>query len=150
GSGHHHERARPSSSTASAGITLPASTNMRATRATASSTTTTTTSQSVAPHGCEDSPAHGCGRPFTPVAGRLSVGAVAEVGGETRARLLAERADARARLEHLTRDFESIVAATQGEPPDDEHDPDGATVGFERAQVQALAAATREQLAAID
>ncbi len=69
---------------------------------------------------------------------------------EAREALLAARVDARSRLEHLTREFDSIVASAEGTPPDDEHDPDGTTAGFERAQVQALAASTREQLAAID
>jgi RNA polymerase-binding transcription factor DksA len=69
---------------------------------------------------------------------------------DPRARLLAERSEAQSRLDHLAREFDSIVAAADGTPPDDEHDPDGATVGFERAQVQALGASTREQIAAID
>lgn len=34
--------------------------------------------------------------------------------------------------------------------PDDEHDPEGATIGFERAQVTALVAAARRHLGEID
>lgn len=73
-----------------------------------------------------------------------------EAGDDARTRLRNARADAHTRLEHLTRDFDAIVAAADGTPPDDEHDPDGSTVGFERAQVISLAASTQEQITAID
>ena len=38
----------------------------------------------------------------------------------------------------LTRSFDDIVEAARSSNNDDEHDPDGATVAFERAQVSAL------------
>ncbi len=38
----------------------------------------------------------------------------------------------------LTRSFDDIVEANVNANSDDEHDPDGATVAFERAQVSAL------------
>lgn len=44
----------------------------------------------------------------------------------------------RARLESLERSFDQIVSYSEGTPPDDEHDPEGATVGWERAQLSAL------------
>lgn len=66
----------------------------------------------------------------------------------------ARLADARARtverVGELTRTFDQIASAAALAPPDDEHDPDGATVGFERAQVSSLLAAARNQLAEID
>ncbi|MCU1394115.1 MAG: TraR/DksA family transcriptional regulator [Ilumatobacteraceae bacterium] len=49
----------------------------------------------------------------------------------------------------LTRSFDDIVAAAELTSTDDEHDPEGATVAFERAQVTALlrqAEADREAL----
>jgi RNA polymerase-binding transcription factor DksA len=46
-----------------------------------------------------------------------------------------DRARTAARLEALTRDVDRIVEDTALTPPDDEHDPDGATIGFERAQL---------------
>lgn len=54
------------------------------------------------------------------------------------------------RIDALTRDFESIVASIDGVGNDDEHDPDGVTIAFERAQVLSLLRAAHEQLAAID
>lgn len=56
-----------------------------------------------------------------------------------RARLLAVRADAVARLGALRAEVAGIVEASRDSNADDEHDPDGATIAFERAQVDALA-----------
>jgi len=49
--------------------------------------------------------------------------------------LEAERERAQARAAGLRRDLTAIVEAAALDPPDDEHDPEGATVGFERAIV---------------
>jgi len=56
-----------------------------------------------------------------------------------RERLLAVRAEAVARLRGLRADVAGIVEASRDSNADDEHDPDGATIAFERAQVDALA-----------
>jgi DnaK suppressor protein len=64
--------------------------------------------------------------------------------------LLAERDDSRVRLAALTRDFESIVESSASAATDDEHDPEGATIAFERAQVMALISQVRERLAELD
>lgn len=61
-----------------------------------------------------------------------------------------ERLRTLTRIAAFRRTFEDIVHSTEGSPPDDEHDPDGATVGFERAQVSALLTEAEEHLAAID
>jgi DnaK suppressor protein len=67
------------------------------------------------------------------------------------ARLLAEeRARTRARLHALRRDFDSIVRATEVDPPDDEHDPEGATVAFERQQVAALVTRAERHLEEVE
>ena len=50
----------------------------------------------------------------------------------------AERADTRARAAGLSHDLERIMDAAEGSNADDEHDPEGATLAFERAQVAAL------------
>ena len=65
-----------------------------------------------------------------------------------RDRLLAVRADAVARLRALRAEVAGIVEASRDSNADDEHDPDGATIAFERAQVDALArdAAARSAL----
>ena len=54
------------------------------------------------------------------------------------------------RLASLEREFAGIVEAAQGAGTDDEHDPEGATLAFERQHVAALAQAAREHLADID
>jgi len=46
--------------------------------------------------------------------------------------------------------FDGIVAASAEANLDDEHDPEGATVGFERAQVLALLEQARAHLADLD
>ena len=60
--------------------------------------------------------------------------------------LAAERARTVARLAALRRDFDGIVAASESSNADDEHDPEGATIAFERAQVVALIEQAEAQL----
>jgi DnaK suppressor protein len=57
---------------------------------------------------------------------------------DIRAELLAERAQAEERLAALERDFRSSVEAADAANADDEHDPEGATLAFERQHVAAL------------
>ncbi|SET25280.1 RNA polymerase-binding protein DksA [Geodermatophilus poikilotrophus] len=56
----------------------------------------------------------------------------------------------RAQIESLGREFDAIVAASQASNADDEHDPEGATIAFERQQVAALLEQARRRLADID
>lgn len=65
-------------------------------------------------------------------------------------RLAAERADALARLAGLEREFAGIVEATALAAADDEHDPEGATIAYERQHTAALLGQVREHLAQID
>jgi DnaK suppressor protein len=65
---------------------------------------------------------------------------------ELRAELAHERARTEARAAALARDFEEIVTASADAVRDDEHDPEGATIAFERAQVAALLADATTQL----
>jgi RNA polymerase-binding transcription factor DksA len=67
-----------------------------------------------------------------------------------RAALDAERRATLDQVAGLERDFGSIVAASQADNADDEHDPEGATIAWERQHVAALLAQAREHLAAID
>ncbi|MGY1715897.1 MULTISPECIES: TraR/DksA family transcriptional regulator [Geodermatophilus] len=62
----------------------------------------------------------------------------------------AERAAAQAQIEALTRQFDEIVAASRASNADDEHDPEGATIAFERQQVAALLEQARRRLADVD
>jgi RNA polymerase-binding transcription factor DksA len=64
--------------------------------------------------------------------------------------LAAERAAALQRLAGLEREFAGIVDAAGQASVDDEHDPEGATIAFERQHVAALAGQARERLAEID
>ena len=64
--------------------------------------------------------------------------------------LAAERVDVVAQIESLRRDFDSIVAASASSNADDEHDPEGATIAFERAQVSAILVQSKSRLAEID
>ena len=56
----------------------------------------------------------------------------------TRERLEAALADNAAQRRALGRQHEQIVAASRDSNADDEHDPEGATIAFERQQVVAL------------
>ncbi len=51
-----------------------------------------------------------------------------------------------ARIDALERDFGTIVEATRETVTDDEHDPEGSTIAYERAQVTTLTAEAREQM----
>jgi DnaK suppressor protein len=67
-----------------------------------------------------------------------------------RARLEAERADTLRRLAGLTDAFDEVVAASKDTNADDEHDPEGATIAFERSQTDALVRQARLHLSEID
>jgi len=64
--------------------------------------------------------------------------------------LEAERADTLRRLAGLTHAFDEVVAASKDTNADDEHDSEGATIAFERSQVEALVRQARVHLAEID
>lgn len=64
--------------------------------------------------------------------------------------LAAERTATAVQLEALRRAYDDIVAACQHVSTDDEHDPEGATIAFERAQVGALRDAAEQHLADLD
>ncbi|XVU30044.1 TraR/DksA family transcriptional regulator [Actinoplanes sp. CA-054009] len=64
--------------------------------------------------------------------------------------LMRLRAGAEAEAATLGRDLEALFAASRDSNADDEHDPEGATIGFERAQLTSLLAAARERVAEVD
>ena len=64
--------------------------------------------------------------------------------------LLAEQARARQRVAALEREFAGLAEAASSAGTDDEHDPEGATLAFERQHAAALLQAAREQVTAID
>jgi RNA polymerase-binding transcription factor DksA len=65
-------------------------------------------------------------------------------------RLLGERDAALAQLAALIREYDAMVAASEASNADDEHDPEGATIGFERAQLAATIEMTRGRIADLD
>lgn len=69
---------------------------------------------------------------------------------EARRRLRLQREEAVERLASLTGDHDAIVAASRDTNADDEHDPEGATIAFERSQIGALAEHARRSLDEID
>jgi DnaK suppressor protein len=64
--------------------------------------------------------------------------------------LLTEQTRARQRVAALEREFAGLAEAASSAGTDDEHDPEGATLAFERQHAAALLQAAREQVAAID
>ncbi|MGY1806807.1 TraR/DksA family transcriptional regulator [Blastococcus sp. SYSU D00669] len=64
--------------------------------------------------------------------------------------LAAERAAALAQIAALTREFDDVVAASASSNADDEHDPEGATIAFERQQVAALLESARRRLTDVE
>lgn len=54
------------------------------------------------------------------------------------------------RLAALSGDFDRIVDASRDSNADDEHDPEGATIAYERSQLDALVQQARQHLAEVD
>jgi DnaK suppressor protein len=61
-----------------------------------------------------------------------------------------ERARTAARIESLTDDFDEIVASSESVATDDEHDPEGATIAFERQQIASLILLAEQRLGELD
>ena len=64
--------------------------------------------------------------------------------------LQSERAAAAARLAELESELQEIFVAQEADPPDDEHDIEGSSIGFERAQLTAAVSRARRRLAELD
>lgn len=54
------------------------------------------------------------------------------------------------RLAALNGDYTGIVEASRDSNADDEHDPEGSTIAFERSQLGTLVAQARQQLAEVE
>ncbi|HEY8480788.1 MAG TPA: TraR/DksA C4-type zinc finger protein [Spirillospora sp.] len=65
-------------------------------------------------------------------------------------RLLEERAATLKLMASLTGDWDGVVEASTQIGLDDEHDPEGATIAFERARVEASLSEVRERLTEIE
>ncbi|MGW6131619.1 TraR/DksA family transcriptional regulator [Cellulomonas sp. NPDC055163] len=84
-------------------------------------------------HGASDGSADAAAEPFDP-----------------RTVLTALRAELAGRLRELTGSFDELVAASADSNADDEHDPEGATIAFERSQLDTIVRHVRHQLAETD
>ena len=65
-------------------------------------------------------------------------------------RLAEERRRTTRRLAELQSDYRGFVEASQDTNADDEHDPEGATIAFERSQVGALVRQAEQHLEEVD
>ncbi|WP_238695366.1 TraR/DksA family transcriptional regulator [Ornithinimicrobium flavum] len=66
------------------------------------------------------------------------------------ARLAAERTAVQQRLVQLEVDMRGFFEASRDSNADDEHDPEGQTIAFERAQLAAVTAQARRHLAEVE
>ncbi|GAB2488467.1 TraR/DksA family transcriptional regulator [Jatrophihabitans fulvus] len=64
--------------------------------------------------------------------------------------LRAARAEAFAQLEQRRRDLADVIDSASSTTGDDEHDPEGATIGFERAQAQSMLDRAEVRVAELD
>ena len=64
--------------------------------------------------------------------------------------LAGDREQTRLLIERLTEEMGAFLTARRDSPTDDEHDPEGPTLAFERSQSQAMLAQSRQHLAEID
>jgi DnaK suppressor protein len=99
------------------------------------------------PPGPEASPCHVESHEQT--GSRVAVGRISSVRDERREALGVELRSARRRFEDLRRELDAIDESTE-QTPDDEHDPDGSTIGYERARVTGLLARARDQVASCE
>ncbi len=68
----------------------------------------------------------------------------------TRESLLRLRARAQAEAATLEADLRSLFEASRSSNADDEHDPEGTTIAYERAQLTAVLESTRRQVEELD
>jgi DnaK suppressor protein len=80
--------------------------------------------------------------------------AVGDTGGvtsdQTRAVLVQARTAAEEQVAALARQLRDIIEASRNANADDEHDPEGSTIAFERSQLTALLGQAQERLAEVD
>lgn len=69
---------------------------------------------------------------------------------DVRSRLVQEGASLRARASKLEQDMSAVVGAAQVSNADDEHDPEGQTIAYERSQLAAMISQTDDHLREVD
>ena len=68
---------------------------------------------------------------------------------EMRELLLREDQDTRKLISSLTSDINDLANAREGDNSDDEHDPEGSTLAFERSQADAVLTQSRDRLTSV-
>ena len=66
------------------------------------------------------------------------------------ARLREQRRDLRVRIARLSDDMAALIAASRDSNADDEHDPEGQTIAYERSQLSAVTSQALEHLTEVD
>jgi len=66
------------------------------------------------------------------------------------AELMVDRANEVERIIGLRREFAEVVEASEANLADDEHDPEGSTIAYERTQISALIKQAEQHLVEID
>lgn len=66
------------------------------------------------------------------------------------AELTSDRANEIERIAGLRREFAEVVEASEANIGDDEHDPEGSTIAYERTQIAALITQAEQHLSEID
>jgi len=84
------------------------------------------------------------------VSGEVPEGLPPDAAAAIRDALDAERRETLDRITALSREFSGIVESSEGVATDDEHDPEGATIAFERAHLAALIDQANSHLAELD
>jgi len=92
----------------------------------------------------------GCRRPARGLDRPAASGLTSSERSALTARLASEGDETSDRLAGLIDRFDAVVEASALSAADDEHDPEGATVGFERAQLAALIDEARRHLDAVE
>jgi DnaK suppressor protein len=69
---------------------------------------------------------------------------------DMRERLLADREETQARAAAMSQDLDHVVAAASLVATDDEHDPEGSTIAFDRAQLIAVLDQAHQHLGELD
>ena len=75
-----------------------------------------------------------------------STGAMTDFGGA----LEAERSRSEHRLQSLREELASVIEGSRWNTDDDEHDPEGSTIAFERAKIAALIGDAESELRELD
>lgn len=76
--------------------------------------------------------------------------ATSRPGGELHRLLAADRERTREVISALTQNVTSMVEATRSTATDDEHDPEGSTIAFERSQASSMLTSAERHLAELE